>query len=60
MWTTAELGRMLVNHKRVARIMQEDNLPGVQPRAFVVTTGDSRYEPAGELPDILAKWGSTR
>jgi putative transposase len=29
---------MLVNHKRVARIMREDNLLGVQPRAFVVTT----------------------
>jgi putative transposase len=37
---TAELRRrgMLVNHKRVARIMQEDNLLAVQPRAFVVTT----------------------
>ena len=36
----AELRRrgMLVNHKRVARIMREDNLLGVQPRAFVVTT----------------------
>jgi transposase InsO family protein len=29
---------MLVNHKRVARIMREDNLLAVQPRAFVVTT----------------------
>jgi putative transposase len=37
---TAELRRqdMLVNHKRVARIMREDNLLSVQPRAFVVTT----------------------
>ena len=37
---TAELRRrgILVNHKRVARIMREDNLLGVQPRAFVVTT----------------------
>jgi putative transposase len=36
----AELRRrgMLVNHKRVARMMREDNLLGVQPRAFVVTT----------------------
>src|SRR5437588_5027430 len=36
----AELRRrgMLVNNKRVARIMREDNLLGVQPRAFVVTT----------------------
>lgn len=37
---TAELRRrgMLVNHKRVARIMREDNLLAMQPRAFVVTT----------------------
>jgi putative transposase len=41
----AELRRrgMLVNHKRVARIMREDNLLAVQPRAFVVTT-DSNHE----------------
>jgi transposase InsO family protein len=41
----AELRRrgMLVNHKRVARIMREDNLLGVQPRAFVVTT-DSDHQ----------------
>jgi putative transposase len=29
---------MVVNHKRVARIMREDNLLAVQPRQFVVTT----------------------
>jgi hypothetical protein len=29
---------MLVNHKRVARLMREDNLWAVQPKAFVVTT----------------------
>jgi putative transposase len=29
---------MAVNRKRVVRIMQEDNLLGVQPRSFVVTT----------------------
>jgi len=42
---TAELRRrgMLVNHKRVARIMREDNLLAIQPRAFVVTT-DSDHE----------------
>ena len=36
----AELRRrgMAVNHKRVARIMREDNLLAVQPRQFVVTT----------------------
>jgi hypothetical protein len=27
-----------VNHKRVERIMREDNLLAVQPRQFVVTT----------------------
>jgi len=42
---TAELRRrgMLVNHKRVLRIIREDNLLAVQPRAFVVTT-DSDHE----------------
>jgi putative transposase len=42
---TAELRRrgMLVNHKRVARIMREDNLLAVQPRTFRVTT-DSAHE----------------
>ncbi len=41
---TAELRRrgMLVNHKRVARLMREDNLLAVQPRAFVVTTDSKR------------------
>jgi putative transposase len=42
---TAELRRRgkLVNHKRVSRIMREDNLLAVQPRAFVVTT-DSAHD----------------
>jgi len=42
---TAELRRqgLLVNHKRVGRLMREDNLLAVQPRAFVVTT-DSQHE----------------
>jgi putative transposase len=42
---SAELRRqgMVVNRKRVARIMREDNLLAVQPRAFVVTT-DSDHE----------------
>lgn len=42
---TAELRRrgMVVNHKRVARIMREDNLIAMQPRAFVVTT-DSNHD----------------
>ena len=32
---------MLVNHKRVARLMREDNLLAVQPKSFVVTTDSS-------------------
>jgi putative transposase len=42
---SAELRRreMLVNHKRVARIMREDNLLAVQPRQFVITT-DSDHQ----------------
>ncbi len=40
---TAELHRrgMQVNHKRVARIMREDSLLGIQPKRFVVTTNSS-------------------
>jgi len=42
---TAELRRqgMQVNRKRVARIMREDNLLAIQPRAFGVTT-DSHHQ----------------
>ena len=42
---TAELRRrgLVVNHKRVARLMREDNLLAVQPRAFVATT-DAQHE----------------
>jgi len=42
---TAELRRrgLLVNHKRVARLMREDNLLAVQPRAFIATT-DSQHD----------------
>jgi len=41
----AELRRrgMLANHKRVVRLMREDNLLAIQPRQFVVTT-DSHHE----------------
>lgn len=41
----AELRRrgMAVNHKRVLRLMREDNLLAMQPRAFVVTT-DSNHD----------------
>jgi putative transposase len=40
---TAELHRrgMPVNHKRVVRIMREDNLLGIQPKRFVVTTNSN-------------------
>jgi putative transposase len=44
---SAELRRqgMVVNHKRVGRMMREDNLLAVQPRQFVVTTkSDPRLE----------------
>lgn len=42
---TAELHRrgMMVNHKRVLRLMKEDSLLAVQPRAFKVTT-DSDHD----------------
>ena len=42
---SAELRRrgLLVNHKRVARLMREDNLLAVEPKSFVVTT-DSDHE----------------
>ena len=42
---SAELRRrgMPVNHKRVARLMREDNLLAAQPKSFVVTT-DSDHE----------------
>ena len=37
---TVELHRrgMAVNHKRVLRLMREDNLLGIEPRAFAITT----------------------
>ncbi len=40
---TKELRRRGVNRKRVERLMKEDNLLAVQPRAFVVTT-DSKHQ----------------
>lgn len=44
---TVELGRrgMRVNHKRVLRLMREDNLLGVQPAAFTATTDSSHDQP---------------
>jgi len=40
---TAELHRrgMQINHKRVVRIMREDNLLGLQPQRFKVTTNSN-------------------
>ena len=40
---TAEMHRrgMQVNHKRVVRIMREDNLLGLQPKRFKVTTNSN-------------------
>ncbi len=32
---------MQINHKRVVRIMREDNLLGIQPKRFVVTTNSN-------------------
>ena len=57
---TAELRRrgLLVNHKRVARLMREDNLLAVQPRAFVVTTdADHALEVALNLASRLTLTG---
>ena len=43
---SAELRRrgFPVNHKRVARLMREDNLLAVQPKSFVATTTDSEHD----------------
>jgi len=57
---TAELRRrgMLVNHKRVVRLMRDDNLRAVQPRAFVVTTeSDHALEVALNLASRLTLTG---
>src|ERR1700751_780660 len=44
---TVELHRrgMVVNHKRVLRLMREDNLLGIEPKAFLATT-DSDHDQA--------------
>ncbi len=44
---TVELGRrgMRVNHKRVLRLMREDNLLGIQPAAFIATTDSNHDQP---------------
>ena len=49
---------MQVNHKRVVRLMREDNLLAVQPRAFVVTTdSDHAVEVALNLASRLTRTG---
>ena len=57
---TAELRRrgMRINHKRVVRLMRDDNLLAVQPRAFVVTTdSDHTFEVALNLASRLTLTG---
>ena len=53
---TAELGRrgVVVNHKRVLRLMRLDNLLAVRKRRFVFTT-DSRHTYA-VYPNLAARW----
>jgi len=41
-WEELSKRGMVVNHKRVRRLMREDNLLGLQPKRFVVTT-DSQH-----------------
>src|SRR5258708_12987635 len=42
---------LVVNHKRVLRLLREDNLLGLQPRQFVVTTASNpTLEVALNLP----------
>ena len=44
---TVELGRrgMVINHKRVLRLMREDNLLGIEPKAFLATTDSDHDQP---------------
>ena len=44
---TVELRRrgMTVNHKRVLRLMREDNLLGIEPKAFLATTESDHDQP---------------
>lgn len=52
---SAELRRRghVVNHKRVARLMREDNLLAVQPKALVVTTDSDHDLEVYLIPDLL-------
>jgi putative transposase len=51
---TAELDQqgVVVNHKRVLRVMREDNLLSLRKRRFVVTTDSRHYRPI--YPNLLA------
>jgi len=44
---TVELRRrgMVVNHKRVLRLMREDNLLGIEPKSFIATTDSDHGQP---------------
>lgn len=44
---TVELHRrgMVVNHKRVLRLMREDNLLGIEPKSFLATTDSDHDQP---------------
>jgi len=50
----AELRRqgIVANHKRVLRVMREDNLLSIRKRRFVVTTDSRHYRPV--YPNLLA------
>jgi transposase InsO family protein len=43
---------VVVNHKRVLRVMREDNLLSLRKRRFVVTTDSRHYRPI--FPNLLA------
>ena len=53
---SAELKRRgwVVNHKRVRRIMREDNLLCLRRRKFVVTTDSNHNRPV--YPNLAARW----
>ena len=60
---TAELRHrgMQVNHKRVSRMMRDDNLLAVQPRAFVVTTnGNHEFQVALNLAGRMKLSGTNQ
>jgi len=55
-WVRAELRRRggTVNHKRVRRIMREDNLRCLRGRKFVVTTDSNHNQPV--YPNLAGEW----